>query len=132
VEQLKKSLLEARSVVFNRASTGTYLENLFQWLGIDAELERKSICYPDFAAVLDHISRGGNGEIGFGATTVIIENSHGGVTFVGPLPAEVQNYTPYEAVSVQSSAAKRAAHHFIAYLGSSRARAIFAAVGIDS
>ena len=32
VEQLKKSLLVATSAVFNRASTGTYLENLFQRL----------------------------------------------------------------------------------------------------
>ncbi|HSC42970.1 MAG TPA: substrate-binding domain-containing protein, partial [Candidatus Binatia bacterium] len=47
VEKLKESLLDATSVVFNRASTGTYLENLFRRLGIDAELERKSVRYPD-------------------------------------------------------------------------------------
>jgi molybdate transport system substrate-binding protein len=132
VEQLKKSLLDARSLVFNRASTGTYLENLFEKLGIAPKLERKSIRYPDFAAVLDHIRRGENGEIGFGATTVIVENAERGVAFVGALPAEIQNYTAYEAAVVQSNAAKPAAHHFIEYLGSSRARAIFAAVGIDS
>src|SRR6185312_16532234 len=130
VEQLKKSLLDARSLVFNRASTGTYLEKLFQRLGIGAELERKSIRYPDFTAVLDHISRGANGEIGFGATTVIAENSQKSVTFVGPLPAEIQNYTAYEAQVVQSSAANAAARHVIVYLGSPQAKSVLMQAGI--
>lgn len=130
VEQLKKSLLDARSLVFNRASTGTYLENLFQRLGIGAELERKSIRYPDFAAVLDHMSRGANGKIGFGATTVIVENTQRGVAFVGPLPAEVQNYTAYEAVVVQYGAAGPAARQFIEYLESPLARSALAHAGI--
>jgi molybdate transport system substrate-binding protein len=131
VEQLKRALLAATSVVFNRASTGTYLENLFQRLGIRAELEPKSVRYPDFAAVLDHISHGGNGAIGFGATTVIVENAHrGGIDFAGPLPAEIQNYTAYEAAIVQSVAANAPTHHFIEYLGLSRAKSMLLQAGI--
>lgn len=130
VEELKASLLNATSVVFNRASTGTYLENLFERLGIAPELERKSIRYPDFAAVLDRVSQGGNGEIGFGATTVIAENSQGRVTFVGTLPVEVQNYTAYEAAVVQNGAASGAARHFIQYLGSPQAKSVLMQAGI--
>ena len=130
VEQLKKSLLDARSLVFNRASTGTYLEKLFQRLGIGAELERKSIRYPDFTAVLDHISHGGNGEIGFGATTVIAENSQKSVTFVGPLPAEIQNYTAYEAAVVQNGGANTAALQFRDYIESPPARSALVQAGI--
>jgi molybdate transport system substrate-binding protein len=130
VEQLKKSLLDATSVVFNRASTGTYLENLFQRLGIHAELERKSIRYPDFAAVLDHISHGTNGEIGFGATTVIVENAQRGIAFVGALPAEIQNYTAYEAAVVQNGAPNTAALQFLDYLDSPAARSALAQSGM--
>jgi molybdate transport system substrate-binding protein len=130
VEELKKSLLDARSIVFNRASTGTYLENLFERLGIAPELERKSIRYPDFAAVLDHVSHGENGEIGFGATTVIVENAQRGVTFVGTLPAEIQNYTAYEAAVVQNGVANAAAGHFIEYLGSPPAKSALKQAGI--
>jgi len=130
VEQLKKSLLDATSVVFNRASTGKYLENLFQRLGIHAELERKSIRYPDFAAVLDHISHGTNGEIGFGATTVIAENAQRGVAFVGPLPAEIQNYTAYEAAVVENGAANTAALRFRDYLESPSARSALMHAGM--
>jgi len=130
VEKLKESLLDAASVVFNRASTGTYLENLFRRLGIDAELERKSVRYPDFAAVLDHISHGTNGEIGFGATTVIVENAQRGVAFVGALPAEIQNYTAYEAAVVQNGAANTAALQFRDYLESPPARSALAQYGM--
>jgi molybdate transport system substrate-binding protein len=130
VGQLKKSLLDATSVVFNRASTGTYLENLFQRLGIHAELERKSIRYPDFAAVLEHISRSENGEIGFGATTVIVENVDKGVAFVGPLPAEIQNYTAYEAAVVENGAANTAAMQFRDYLESPPARSALTQAGM--
>lgn len=130
IEQLKKSLLDARSVVFNRASTGMYLENLFQRLGIGAELERKSVRYPDFAGVLDHISRGANGEIGFGATTVIVENAQHGVAFVGALPAEIQNYTAYEAAVVKNGTASTAALQFLDYLDSPPARSALAQSGM--
>jgi molybdate transport system substrate-binding protein len=129
-EKLKESLLDATSVVFNRASTGMYLEDLFRRLGIDAELERKSVRYPDFAAVLDHISRGGNAEIGFGATTVIVENSQRGVAFVGALPAEIQNYTAYEAAVVQNGAANTAALQFRDYLESPPARSALVQSGM--
>jgi len=129
-DQLKESLQEAKSVVFNRASTGSYLEKLFRGLGIGMEVEAKSIRYPDFAAVLDHISRGGNGEIGFGATTVIIENVQRGVTFVGALSAEIQNYTAYEAAVVQYRAAGPAPREFIEYLESTPARSALAQAGI--
>jgi len=130
VEQLKKSLLDATSVVFNRASTGTYLEKLFEKLGIARELERKSIRYPDFTAVLDHISRGANGEIGFGATTVIVENTQRGIEFVGPLPAEIQNYTAYEAAVVQNGGANTAALQFRDYIESPPARSALVQAGI--
>jgi molybdate transport system substrate-binding protein len=130
VEELRKSLADATSVVFNRASTGTYLENLFERLGIAAELDRKSIRYPDFNAVIDHVSHGRNGEIGFGATTVIAENSQRRVTFVGTLPAEIQNYTAYEAAVVQNGAANAAARHFIEYLGSPQAKSALRKTGI--
>ena len=130
VEKLKESLLDATSVVFNRASTGTYLENLVQRLGIDAEIERKSVRYPDFAAVLDHISRGTNAEIGFGATTVIVENAQRGIAFVGALPAEIQNYTAYEAAVVQNGAANTAALQFRDYLESLPARSVLVQSGM--
>jgi len=131
VDEFKQSLLSADSLVYNQASTGVYLETLFDRLGIGLETQAKSARYPDFAAVLDHVSKGAHREIGFGATTVIIENSHKGVKFVGPLPAELQNYTVYGAAISANEAALNAAREFLRYLASPSARSLIAAAGIE-
>ena len=130
VEDFTQSLLGAQSVVYNQASTGTYLEKLFARLGIGAAIESKATRYPDFAAVLDHVSKGAGKEIGLGATTVIIENEKRGVRFAGPLPAEIQNYTTYVAAIIGKGDAKEVAKAFIRYVSSDAARSILAAVGI--
>ncbi len=131
VEELKQSLLSTESLVYNQASTGIYLETLFDRLGIGAELKAKSTIYPDFSGVLEHISKAKSTEIGFGATTVIIENQAKGVAFIGPLPAEIQNYTTYAAALKVDSTAKAAAQQFIDYLASSMSKSLFAAAGIE-
>ena len=127
----KKSLLSAQSVIYNQASTGTYLETLFESLGIGASIRDKATRYPDFAAVLDHVSKGKGREIGLGATTVIIENENRGVRFAGPLPAEIQNYTTYVATLIAESKAKEVAQQFMRYLASPTAKALLSAAGIQ-
>jgi molybdate transport system substrate-binding protein len=86
VDEFKKSLLSAESIAYNQASTGIYLESLFERLGVSAQLKSKTTRYADFAAVRDHVARGTVNEIGLGATTVIIESAGKGLKFVGPLP----------------------------------------------
>lgn len=129
VDQLKESLRSAGSVVYNQASTGMYLEALFERLGLGPELKAKSARYADFAAVLDHVSRGRGNEIGFGATTVIIENQSRGVRFAGPLPSGIQNYTQYAAA--MTGTAGESAKDFMDYLASAAAKSLLAAAGID-
>jgi molybdate transport system substrate-binding protein len=123
--------LAAESVVYNRASTGIYLETLFDRLDVGDAVKTNSIRYPDFAEVLDHICKGKGRELGLGATTVIIENQSRGVKFVGPLPPEIQNYTAYAAAIVTASDTKGATQQFIRYLSSPQARALLSAAGIQ-
>jgi molybdate transport system substrate-binding protein len=131
VNEFKQSLLNAKSIVYNQASTGIYLQSLFARLGIAAQLAPKTTRYPDFAHVRDHIRKGKAAEIGLGATTVIIEAETKGLKFVGPLPAELQNYTTYAATVMAASAAQDAAQAFLRYLISPGAKALFAAAGIE-
>lgn len=124
----KQSLHDAEALVYNQASTGIYLAELFERLGIAAEANAKSARYPDFAGVLDHIRQGSGRELGFGATTVIVEKSASGVQYAGPLPAEIQNYTSYAAALSQRE--KRDALDFLRYLAAERARSLLEAAGI--
>jgi len=100
-------------------------------LGIEAEVRAKSTRYPDFAAVLDHVSKGKDREIGLGATTVIIENEKVGVKFAGPLPEKIQNYTAYVAGATADSEAGELARQFIRYLSSPAARSLLSGAGIQ-
>jgi molybdate transport system substrate-binding protein len=131
VDDFKRSLLKAESVVYNRASSGTYLENLFGRLGIAGQLKAKTTRYPDFAAVLSHICKGKGNQIGLGATTVIIEGKNKGLRFVGPLPAEIQNYTTYAAAVTADGVARDAPREFVRYITTPAAKAAFAAAGIE-
>lgn len=131
VDEFKQSLLNAESVVYNQASTGIYLEGLFDRLGIGERLKARTTRYPDAAAVLDHVGKGKGNEIGLGATTVIIEDKNKGLKLVGPLPAEIQNYTTYTATVAAGGAAGDAAREFVRYLTTPAAKATFAAAGIE-
>ncbi|HEX8168384.1 MAG TPA: substrate-binding domain-containing protein [Beijerinckiaceae bacterium] len=131
VEALKRAVLDADSVVYNRASTGLYLETLFGRLGLTDQIAGKSTRYPDGASVMEHLVRGSTREIGFGALTEILLFRDKGVKLVGPLPPEVQNYTTYAAAPVAGTANGAAAVAFVRFLGSPAGRAIFAARGIE-
>lgn len=130
-EEFKQSLLGAESVVYNQASTGIYLEKLFDRLGITEQLKTKTARYPDAAAVLNHVSKTTVNAIGLGATTVIIEGESNGLKLVGPLPVEIQNYTIYAATVVASGASPEPAQEFVRYLTTPAAKKIFSAAGIE-
>jgi len=129
IAEFKQALQSAEQVIYNQASTGIYLDQLFQRLGIAALLEAKTIRYADFAAVRNHVSNGPGNEIGFGATTVIIESAGKSVTFVGPLPAEIQNYTSYSAALTVDAGERAVA--FMDYLATPAAQSILRSAGID-
>jgi molybdate transport system substrate-binding protein len=130
VDEFKQALIQAESLVYNQASTGIYLETLFERLDMGRAIATKSTRYADFAQVLDHIRAGNGQELGFGATTVIIENQSRGIKFAGPLPAEVQNYTEYEAARI-AAADNQAARQFVRYLSRPEIRAMLSAAGIE-
>jgi molybdate transport system substrate-binding protein len=128
---LKKSVLEAESIVFNRASTGIYFENLLKKLGVYDQVEKKTTRYADGASVMEHVLKGKGREIGFGPITEILLHKDHGLRLVGPLPADVQNYTSYTAAVMNGAGSSGAAQEFVRYLGTPGAKALFTAAGIE-
>ena len=131
VAALKQTLLAADSVVYNTASTGLYLDRLFEQLGILGELKRKTTRYADGAAVMEHLLRGTGNEIGFGAMTEIRLYAQKGLQLAGPLPADVQNYTQYEAAMMTGTAVPLVAKAALALLATPAGRAAFATGGVE-
>jgi molybdate transport system substrate-binding protein len=128
LEALKAALLAADSVVYNQASTGLYLDRLFDRLGILESLKPKTTRYADAARVLEHVIAGRGNEIGFGPITEIKDFEPKGLVLVAPLPAEVQNYTTYVA-AMTTRARTPESLAFIRTLTTDHAKQTFAAVG---
>lgn len=131
VESLRRALLEADAVVFNRASTGLYMEQLLGRLNLADRLRSKTVRYASGAEVLDHVLRGSGRDLGFGAMTEIREYEPRGLVLVGPLPADVQHSTTYEAVVMAGAAHLETAEGFIAYLATPDARQVLAGTGVQ-
>lgn len=130
VAALRQSLLAADSLVFNRASTGLYLEGLLQKMAIDAAVQGRTTRYPDGAAVMTHVIQGKGREIGFGAMTEILLYQGKGLKLVGPVPAEVQNYTSYTAAPLAASKQPVRAQAFVSFLAGPVAKPLFVAAGV--
>ena len=132
VDALKQAVLRADAVVYNEASTGQYLEKLFERWGVLDQLKSKTTRYVSAAQVMEHVIRGKGNEIGFGPITEIKDYGPKGLTFVGPLPADVQNYTTYVAAVMSDARAPDAGRDFVRYLTSAAAQRTFAATGVES
>ena len=110
VAAFKQALLAAKSVAYidpaAGGSSGIYIAGLLDKLGIAAEVKPKAKLIHG-GAVAEHIARG-EAELGIHQISEILPVK--GVTLVGPLPAEVQNYTVYAAAlgaqAKESDAAK--------------------------
>jgi molybdate transport system substrate-binding protein len=131
VDQLKAAVLAADSVVFNTASTGLYLERLFEKLGVMEAIKPKTTRYANGASVLEHVIGGKGNEIGFGAITEIRMYESKGLRLVAPLPTEVQNYTSYDAALMVGGKQAEAARAVLKMLGSSEGKAAFVAGGVE-
>lgn len=131
VDALRQALLAADSVVYNTASSGLYLDKLFAKMGILEQLKPKSARYANGASVMEHVIKGKGNEIGFGAITEIKLYEPKGLKLIGPLPAEVQNYTSYDAAMMTGATAVDAAKAVLRVLATPAAKAVFLAAGID-
>lgn len=132
-DALKRAILEADSLVFNRASTGLYFETVLKRLGIEAQALPKTTRYADGAAVMQAVLAGHGREIGFGATTEAMLVRDKGLQLVGPLPPELQNYTTYTAAAVKprSGARDEPARALLRHLDGADSRAGYVAAGVD-
>jgi molybdate transport system substrate-binding protein len=130
-QALKSSLLEADAVVYNTASSGAYIDGMLRKIGVFDQIEAKLIRLWDGNAVMRRLLAGQGKEFGFGGITDILVNRDKGLRLVGPLPAELQNYTSYTAAVIATAPNAEGAKAFMTYLASPDGRALFAVNGIS-
>ena len=130
-EDIRKTVLEADSIVFNRASTGLYFESLLKKWGIYGQIEGKAVRYATGAEVMSHVLAGKDKEVGFGPITEILLEKDRGLILVGPLPAEIQNYTSYTAVPMTGGTQKDVARAFVDFLGGPVGKPLLVSAGVE-
>jgi molybdate transport system substrate-binding protein len=130
-EAFKKALLAAKSIAYidpaAGGSSGIYVAGLLDRLGIAAEMKGKSRLIPG-GAVAEHIARG-EAELGIHQISEILPVK--GVTLVGPLPADIQNYTVYAAAVGANAKAADAARDLLKALTGPAAAEVLKAKGMN-
>lgn len=132
VAAFQRTLLAARAVATidpaAGGSSGIYLWQLFEKMGIAAQLKPKAVLVPG-GLVAQRLL---NGEADLAIHQISEILAVPGATLVGPLPAEIQNYTVYAgAVSARARDAA-AAQAFLATLAGPAAAGVLKDKGMEA
>jgi molybdate transport system substrate-binding protein len=131
VEAFKRAVLAAKSVAYidpaSGGSSGVYVAGLLDKLGIADQVKPKARLKQG-GAVAELIASG-EAELGIHQISEILPVK--GVVLVGPLPAEIQNYTVYAAGLGAASKQPEAAKAFIRQLTGEAATSVLKAKGME-
>ena len=128
VEALKKTILAAKSVGYSTGPSGNYVLKLFERLGI-ADQVRPKLKQTATGVFVGSILAGREVEIGFQQVSEL--SQYPGIDYVGPLPAEVQEYTVFSSGIVAGAPQAEAARALVRFLKSPDAAAVFRSKGMD-
>jgi molybdate transport system substrate-binding protein len=125
---LMQRIKAGESVAYSSGPSGVYLADLFQRWGVMQELKPKIIQTKPGVPVGDVLARG-EAEIGFQQVSELL--SHPGITYVGPLPPDIQLYTVFAAGTHVSAKERSAVHELTKFLTSRTAEPEFRKSGME-
>jgi molybdate transport system substrate-binding protein len=131
VETFRSTLLAAKSIAYSDSSSGTYLATtLFPRLGIADQIAGKSrkVRGPPSGEPVAAVVARGEAEIGFQQVSELIHVP--GITFVGAIPAEVQQVTVFAGALARNVQQPEAAGALIRFLGSAEAAPVILKAGL--
>lgn len=127
-EALKKTILAARSIGYSTGPSGVYVTGLFQRLGVADEIKGRLKQTPT-GVFVGSIIASGEAEIGF---QQISELSHfAGVDYVGPLPADVQQFTMFSSGIIVGAKDADRAKALVKFITAPAAAAAFKKRGME-
>ena len=131
-EAFRRAMLEAKSIGYNDPAAGApvslYLIDLFERMGITAQMAPKTVVFKKRTDRFDAVARG-DVEIGFNQVSEIVAQP--GVDLVGPLPGAIQNMTTMSVGVLVNAENPQAAKALVAFLKRPESMATFARKGFD-
>jgi molybdate transport system substrate-binding protein len=131
VDALRRTLLDAKSIAYSDSASGIYLSTtLYTRLGVAEQISAKSRMIkgpPSGENVAEVVARG-EAEIGFQQVSELIHVP--GITFVGAIPAQLQQDTFFSAAIANSVRQPEAAEALIRFLASPEAASAISKAGL--
>ena len=131
VEAFKRTLLAAKSVAYidpaAGGSSGIYVGKLLERLGIAKEINAKAVLVHGGAVATRVVD--GEADIGIHQISEILPVK--GAVLVGPLPAEIQNFTVYAAGVATAAKDGGAARALVKFLSGPQALPIIRSKGME-
>jgi len=132
VDAFKQAVLEAKSVAYidpaSGGSSGIYLDQLFQKMGIADQVKPKAKLKQ--GGYVAELIVNGEAELGIHQISEIVPVK--GAHLVGPLPAEIQNYTTYAGGISAAAKEPEAAKALLSLLTSETAVAVLKSRGMEA
>jgi molybdate transport system substrate-binding protein len=125
VASFEKALREAKTIVYNNASTGVHLHKEFERLGWLGWITPKAIRPGSGSEVADRLLTGEGIEVGFAAITEMNLYNDKGLKYVGPTPGNFQNLTDYAVVLNAKAKDLTASQALVQWLSSEQVKTIF-------
>jgi molybdate transport system substrate-binding protein len=130
-EALREALLAAEAVTFNTASSGEFIAEMIEGLGVADMIADKVHRFVDGGEAMDFLAAtAGDTALGFGQSTGLKVHEPKGIEVVGPLPAEIGKVTTYVAAIAPEATDADGAKALIAYLTGDEGRARFSETGV--
>jgi molybdate transport system substrate-binding protein len=131
VDAFKQALLAAKSISYpnpaSGGSAGIYAAGLIQRLGLADQVGSKTKLISGDVRLIDPVAKG---EVELGIYPVAEIKATAGVTLVGPLPEEIQNYTTYVVVVSNDTKHAEAAADFVRFVSGPSAAAVLVSRGM--
>jgi molybdate transport system substrate-binding protein len=127
-ESLRRALLAAKSIVISSGPSGVHLLELWKKQGILETLQPRIKQTPSGQAVADAMARG-EGELGFQQVSELLHAK--GITYVGPLPADIQKVTVFAGGVPKTAKDAAVARELLSFLRSSRNAAVMKKAGLE-
>jgi len=127
-EKFKSVLLAAKTIVISSGPSGVYLLELLEKQGILGTLRPRIKQLPSGQSVGEALARG-EGDLGFQQVSELLHVS--GITYVGPLPAEIQKVTIFSGGIPKTAKDVAVAREFLTFLKSPRNAAVLKKAGLD-
>jgi molybdate transport system substrate-binding protein len=127
-ENLTRALLAAKSIVISSGPSGVYLLELLEKQGLLGMLRPRIKQLASGQPVGEALARG-EGDLGFQQVSELLHVS--GISYVGPLPADVQKVTIFSGGGPKTAKDAAVAREFLTFLKNPRNVAVLKKAGLE-